>query len=188
MVNRQFGGFSRQVHLESQVRTFVSTKPTMKKTRLVGTALSLFLGLAAFYFSLFYLPAYVNQSSIARVTSHERVSPSLDVLGTPVQWYSPYIDLLRLRRGYFHGGQTIEVKYILADHSQLTLKAQRCRGPIIIEIFKCDVANEIVHVETEHKQGKIFLTLPDAGFYRLSESVIKPDGRLGGYSIVWRRR
>jgi len=97
MVNRQFGGFSRQVHLESQVRTFVSTKPTMKKTRFVGTALSLFLGLAAFYFSLFYLPAYVNQSSIARVTSHERVSPSLDVLGTPVQWYSPYIDLLRLR-------------------------------------------------------------------------------------------
>jgi len=168
MVNRQFGDFSRKVHLENQVRTFVSTEPTMKKSRLVGTATSLFLGLATSYFSLFYIPAYLNQTDIARITSHNKVKPSLDNLGTPVRWYSPYIDLLRLRRGFFNGGQTVEASYILAERGKLTLKAQRCGGPAIVEIFKCNVREEIVHIEGESLQGKIFITLPSTGFYRLS--------------------
>lgn len=210
MRQRNFSGFSSKVINHHTTAEFLSTEPTLSRARLIGSAASLITGLFVFYCSLFYLPAYLNQDDIVRISSHNRVSPSLERTGTPVNWYTPYIDLLRLRRGFFRQGQTIEVEYLLSQPSTLQIEIKRCGGPLIYEIFKCHVVDQISHSESESLQGRLMVKAPVTGFYRMSDNVVagadttiqgeadlpdklssNPTLRLSApleYSVVWRRK
>ena len=196
MKSRNFSKFSRQALDFAPNSDFISAEPTMTRSRLVSTVASILTGLGAFYCSLFYLPAYLNQSDVVRISSYQRVSASLkeNDQGTPVNWYTPYIDLLRARRGFFRAGQTIEVEYVLSGPDNLNIEIKRCAGPIIYEIFRCHVIDQINHTENESSQGRLLIKAPSTGFYRMTENVTektassKASNTSIQYSVIWRRK
>lgn len=192
MKNRHFGKYSRK-HIEeiAAAEKFNSGLPSPSK--ILISSFAILASLSMFYCSLFYIPAYMGSSDVARYFSNLEHEPSLDPkvdkeVVNEVKWYSPYMDLLRLRRGYFKANQVLNVQYLLSEHGTLQLDINRCGGPVIIEIFHCAVVDSISLTQADSKKGDLSLSISKNGFYRISETALDKNGKKLSYSIIWRRR
>ncbi len=187
MKNRYFGKQNQSKEYNVYSREIV--KDTISTAEVVlRSSFTIIAVLSILYCSLFYIPGFINQSQIVRFSSEAKVEPNENFDVTPVKWHSPYLDLLRLRRGYFKSGQTLEIDYILSERAELLIQVKRCKGPAIIEIFYCNVDETIEHTQPSSVKGKLTMSVDRSGFYRMKEFVQTTDGQNVGYSAVWRRK
>jgi hypothetical protein len=162
-------------------------KFSMSPRRLLTTAISLFLGLALCYCSLFYLPAYFEDNRVFQASSHKDLEPSLS--GEPIKagWFTPYLDLLRVKRGYFKAGQIIEAEYVLSKENDFVISVTRCASRPIIEIFSCKPLETIEYVQSDTMRGKLRIQAPSNGFYNVTEFSRGEQPSDLKYAVLWRR-
>lgn len=192
MKNRYFGKHSNKRAYEN-IPSEVFSSGVSSLSTILRSSFAILAALAMFYCTLFYVPAYLGSSGVARYFSDLKHEPNLKPNTKPktvnsVKWYSPYMDLLRLRRGYFKADQILNVQYLLSEPGTLSLDIHRCGGPVIIEIIHCRIEETISLTRDNSKKGDITLSINKSGFYRISEKAKDKDGNPLSYSIIWRRQ
>lgn len=187
VTNRSFVGFSQQDW--GQIDDYVAEdkKVRMSPRRILVSSLSLILGIGLCYCSLFYLPAYFKDSRVFQVSTDKDLEPSLR--GEPVRagWFTPYLDLLRVKRGYFKAGQIIEAEYVLSKEDDFVIALTRCASRPIIEIFSCKPVETVEYVQSDTMRGKLRIQARSSGFYNVSEYSTAEQPNDLKYAVLWKR-
>lgn len=187
-VNRSFSKFSRNDLETGKVLVQVPTAPKMSARRLFATAGTLLMGLVLCYCALFYIPAFFSKDRIISLSTHEDVLANLKGNEIKAGWFTPYLDLLRVKRGYLKSGQIIEAEYVISDKAEFKISVTRCAPLVIIEIFACRPIETIEHIQKDTTRGRLKIQAPANGFYYVSEAVSDTTEKGLTYSVVWRRR
>ncbi len=187
VTNRSFVGFSQQDW--GQIDDYVAEdeKVGMSPRRLLLSTLSLTLGIGLCYCSLFYLPAYFKENRVFQVSTNTDLEPSLR--GEPVRagWFTPYLDLLRVKRGYFKAGQIIEAEYVLSKEDDFVITLTRCASRPILEIFSCKPVETVEYIQSDTMRGKLRIQAPNSGFYNVSEYSTAEQPNDLKYAVLWKR-
>lgn len=164
-------------------------KRSMSNMRLFASAAALLLGIFLSYCSLFYLPAFASDSQILRMSSEAKVTPQLGHMRSKKGgWFTPYLDLLRMKRGYMVEGSEIEAIFAVSQPAQMTFAVTQCKKTPVVEVFKCNPINDSrVTVEKKHT-GLVRFTIEEPGFYYVTESIKSISGDPAEYSVIWRRK
>ena len=164
-------------------------KRSMSNKRLFASALALFLGIFLSYCSLFYGPAFVSDSQILRLSSADKVSPKFGYGETRKDgWFTPYLDLLRMQRGYMSAGSKVEALFIASEPANVTFAVTRCKTLPVIEIFSCTPVDDS-RVTVEGKDnGLVSFTIEQSGFYHVTESVRAESDSYVDFNVIWRRK
>ncbi len=147
--------------------------------RLVFTAGSLCLGMAAVFVALHYVPAYLSPAVVLRVSDLDQ-----DVMANRADGalgaLAPYWDSLQTRRTYVWAGETIDVQYALENNSGVEIEIRRCASQFVIEVFSCNVESK-QKIVLSGKNGLHKLRFDESGFYHFSENLT------GNGRVIWRR-
>lgn len=183
-------GYSEEVR-RADLQQFIvdgASRRSMSNMRLLATAGTLLFSLFMVYCSLFYLPAFASDSMILRLSTEEKVSPAIAPANANDGWLSPYLDLLRQRRGYIKLGATIEAVYVLSEPGDVTFQITRCDGPRIVEIFQCKPVETFTVEYKSRLQGVVDYRVPAGGFYQVKEVITSNSGEEIDYDVIWRRK
>ena len=154
-----------------------SKERTMSNSRLLATAATWTIALAAIYCSFFYIPAFYDFKNAIGVTSAQ-----LDVEKED-RFYSPLVDLLSQNQGYMMSGQSMEAQYKIKGASSGTLVVYACQSPVIVEIVKCDPA-VVKEIPLRRSEGKYAVRVGEAGFYGFT---IRLNDEESDFYMIWRR-
>lgn len=159
---------------------------SMGSGRMLGTAVSLVLGLTLCFAALHYVPTLLRPTQAI----DSLVSPSkksmLEMDRNRLQRFGVYAQSFLLRRTYLRGGQGLTVHYSLPEGATLDLHIKQCRRMFIVEVFHCTpVSQQTVTIENK-MGGQRALKFAEPGFYHFDETVTlkDPDGL---YRLVWFR-
>lgn len=158
-------------------------KRSMSNARLTNTIFVLFMGLFLAYSSLFYVPAALNM--------HMVIGTSTSQDGTNLQtepnapWYTPLVNLLQMKRGYFKAGSEIRVAYNATPGAKITLYYNQCSGIPVLEIFSCP-RSSLHRFEADGHRGEVRIPVHKNGFYNFSQAVEYKSSN-GDYVILWGR-
>ena len=152
-----------------------------RTSRFVFSWMALMFGLFMIYTSLHYAPALFSPSEVLGVTSHKTSGKKLDNKHV----LSPLVDLFRLKRGYFHEGQTLSAQYKLPPGATADLVIIRCKRMVIVEVFSCEpVASQ--RVQVADGTGAREFRVGAEGFYFVDDKVNLAHAG-DPYTIVWQR-
>ncbi|WP_026147874.1 hypothetical protein [Robiginitomaculum antarcticum] len=169
--------------------TFSAPKRSMSNGRLIASTLAIMLGIFLSYCSLFYLPAFAVDSKILRMSSESKVTPQISYeTQNKSGWFTPYLDLLRVQRGYMHNGSHVEAVFVVSEPSEMTFIVTQCQRVVLMEIFKCTPIDQSEVKVQRKNSGIVSFTIPNAGFYYVSESIQSVSGAPAEYSVIWRRK
>ena len=170
-------------------------KRSMSNIRLVGSAVSISLGLMIAYCSLFYVPAFVDFKGAMRVVGIDQDQKPLTLeqqAERAERWgvLAPYIRQFQLPRGYLRSGQKLHVQYALSPGTELTLSIKRCASVPILEVFKCQVAQEQTVNIRRPLEGVQTFRVSEPGFYYYTQATVNRDGseEVKPYAVMWQRR
>ncbi len=159
-------------------------KRSMSNARLVNTILTLLMAIGLAYSSLFYIPSLLKMSMIIGTsTSQDNIQNLEPQPNKP--WYTPAMNLLHMKRGYFKAGSEIRVAYNSTPGSNVTLYFKQCSGIAVIEIFSCP-PGPVHKFNVEGHRGEVRLPVHKNGFYYFAESVEYSEDT-GDYVIIWGR-
>lgn len=159
-------------------------KRSMTNSRLYSTAFILFGAIFLCYTSLFYIPAAINKKMILGTSTS--LDNFRDLKTDPdAPWYTPAVNLLRLKRGYFKAGSHIRAAYNSTPGTKITLYYSQCSGLPVMEVYSCPPG--LAHkFETEGHQGYVEIPVHKNGFYFFSQRVEYKDD-IGDFIILWGR-
>ncbi len=164
-------------------------KRSMSNKRLIGSGLSLLLGISLAYASMFYVPAFVNVVGVLGFATQEGKLPVIENSKESSNFLKPYSDIFKLRRGYFRAGQILEVGSAMSPGSELMLTIQRCDSFPVIEIFHCGSLQSQTVTVSNPESGIQLFKISQPGFYYYSENSRNTDDSVmvKPYAVVWRR-
>ena len=164
-------------------------KRSMSNKRLFASAFALFLGLFLSYCSLFYLPAFASDSQILRLSSADKVSPKFGYGEKRKDgWFTPYLDLLRMQRGYMSAGSKVEALFVTSDPANVTFAVTRCKSAPIIEIFSCTPVDDSRVTVESRNNGLVSFTIDESGFYHVTEAIHTDPDTYIDFNVIWRRK
>lgn len=158
----------------------------MGSGRMLGTAVSLILGLALCFAALHYVPTLLRPSQTIDSLASPSTKSVLEIDRNRLQRFGVYAQSFLLRRTYLRRGQGLMVHYSLPEGATLDLHINQCRRMFIVEVFHCTpVSQQTVTIENE-VGGQRALKFSEPGFYHFDETVTlkDPDGK---YRLVWVR-
>lgn len=150
---------------------------SMSNWRLLGTAASWLLGIAAIYCSMFYVPAFYDFKRALGISS------SAPQIQTERNFLSPYVDLLSQNRSFMMSGQTMEAAYKIDGGSQGKLIFYKCQTPVIIEVFSCNPVT-VQEVSLTDSEGRKAIRVNQNGFYGFQLALNDTESK---YAVSWRR-
>jgi len=150
----------------------------MSNSRLLGTAVTWTIALAAIYCSLFYIPAFYDFKTAIGVTSAQT-----DISTKEKKFYSPLVDLLAQNQGYVMSGQAMEAQYKIKGSKSGTLVVYACQSPVIVEIVRCN-PTVVKEIPLRKSEGKHAVQVSQAGFYGFT---IRLDDEESDFYMIWRR-
>lgn len=156
---------------------FWTPQRTMSNSRLISTALTWTLALAAIYCSLFYVPAFYDFKTGFGLSSKPNIEQSQR------KFYSPAIDLLKQNQGFVMSGQAMEAHYKIDGKVNGKLLVYACQSPVVLEIFHCDPVI-VKEVPIKKAKGKYVVRINQNGFYGYT---IKLDNKDADFNLAWRR-
>jgi len=170
-------------------------KRSMSNIRLVGSALSISMGMALVYASIFYVPAFFDFRNAMHVMGIDQEQKPLVLEAqskTSDRWgvLKPYVELFRLPRGYLRSGQKLHVEYALSPGTELQLQIRRCVSYPILEVFRCDDSHDQTVKISSPLQGAQTFRVSEAGFYYYTGQTFNRDGseEVRPYAVSWQRR
>ena len=104
-------------------------------------------------------------------------------------WYTPAVNFLRLKRGYFQAGSQIRAAYSSTPGTEITLYYSRCSGLPVIEVYSCP-SGPIHKKEVKGHEGYIEIPVHKNGFYTFSQRIDYKDDLAPAdqfYNIKWAR-
>ena len=170
-------------------------KRSMSNARLIGSAVSICLGLALAYASVFYVPAFIDFNNAMHVVGLDKDKKLLkpEVQNKDLSRWGvlrPYVELFQLPRGYLRNGQKLHVEYAISPGTELELTIRRCVSYPVLEVFRCDQSRD-QHINiTSPREGAQTLKVSEAGFYYYTARTINKDGsdEKRPYAVSWQRR
>lgn len=185
-----FTGGAQSVTQLTKGMTFIaSPKRSMSNSRLIASTLAIFLGLFLSYCSLFYIPAFTTDSKILRMSSEDKILPQISYTTKRKDgWFTPYLDLLRVQRGYMHKGSKVQAVFVVSEPAEMTFQVTRCKRIPLLEIFKCTPVDQSEIKIQRKSSGLVSFTIPNPGFYYVTESIQSISGAPAEYSVIWRRQ
>ncbi len=165
----------------NEVPTSMRPDRSMSNGRLLGSALSLILGLFLAYASIFYVPAFFNIRGAFGISGAHPMAKAKSSK-SPLQ---PFIDLINMDRTYLTAGQSVDVRYNFASGSKAELVFYKCQTLPIMEVFNC---NPIVvdRISISHsRSGQKSLRIKSNGFYAFE---VVTNTAPSKYHIAWQRR
>ncbi len=151
---------------------------SMSNWRLLGTAASWILGIAAIYCSLFYLPAFYDYRKAFGISS---ATPQINV--TERNMLSPYMDLLKQNKTFLRSGQAMEASYKIESSARGKLLFFKCQSPLVIEVFKCDPVI-VKEFPLNKSSGKFAIQVNQNDFYGFTLALNDSEAK---YAVAWRR-
>ena len=152
---------------------------TMSNWRLLGSAISLFLGISMIYASFFYVPAFVNVKKYLHLNGPFEAPPP----ASHSEFYRKYSPILSVDRTYLNQGQIIEAFYSLEPGTRGELVFYQCQSPAIIEAFYCDPII-VQSFKLKQTKGSHTVRVNMSDFYGFA--VVLPDPETP-YATAWRR-
>ena len=163
-------------------------KRSMSNSRLYSTIGVLIGAIFLCYTSLFYIPAALNMNMVLGTSTSQTSDASLKAApNTP--WYTPAVNFLRLKRGYFQAGSHIRAAYSSTPGTEITLYYSRCSGLPVIEVYSCP-SGPIHKKEVKGHEGYIEIPVHKNGFYTFSQRIDYKDDLAPAdqfYNIKWAR-
>ena len=162
-------------------------KRSMSNSRLGNTILTWIAAIVLCYTSLFYIPSLLNINMILG-TSTSMDSKNEINTDPNAPWYTPAVNLLRLKRGYFQAGSHIKVAYNSTAGTNITLVYSQCSGIPILEVYSCP-QGPVHKVVVDGHQGAVNIPVHKSGFYMFSQIVEyeKDLNETGKFAILWGR-
>ena len=163
---------------------------SMSNSRLVGSILSVFIGICVIYASIFYAPAFFNISQILGFSTENAKLPAIDSEKDGTSGLSAYANIFKIRRGFIRRGQALKVDYSLSPGTTMTVEIRRCNAPVFVEVVYCN------HTEGQKIKmdnigpGAKSMIMRNPGFYYFDEVVTNHDGSptTKPYRVVWSRK
>ncbi len=170
-------------------------KRSMSNLRLIGSAVSICLGLTLAYASIFYVPAFIDFKGAMHVVGIDQNKKPLVAKvqsNSSQKWgiLSPYVDMFRLPRGYLRSGQKLHVDYIISPGTELELTIRQCVSYPVLEVFRCEETRDQKVTISSPREGAQTFRVSEPGFYYYSGKTINKDGsaETRPYAVAWQRR
>jgi hypothetical protein len=182
--SKQWIEADRQAYYDAALAENASGQNRVKRSLVTGGSV---LGiLTLIYIGLHYLPAFFSSPSATPSTQPTQVTMAdkrdQNIISSLVDRIEDHV----LRRASYRAGQRLSAVYAIPEDASLNIHIKRCHSLPIVEIVRCNAASETIVTISDKQAGRRSLSLPEDGFYHLSET-ISPPYTEADYQLVWTR-